>query len=130
MPAKKKAPPRKSTALFIPEKIAPLVHVLRHEKVLLDSDLAELYGVTTGRLNEAVKRNLDRFPADFMFQPNEDEMEILILQIAISSSAPSNLRFHSGISKAHGGRATSITPSPNKESPCCPASSARPVPWR
>ena len=104
MPAKKKAPPRKSTALFIPEKIAPLVHVLRHEKVLLDSDLAELYGVTTGRLNEAVKRNLDRFPADFMFQPTEDEMEILISQIAISSSAPSNLRFQSGISKAHGGR--------------------------
>ena len=59
------------------EKIAPLVHILRHEKVLLDSDLAELYGVTTGRLNEAVKRNLDRFPDDFMFQLTEVEMEIL-----------------------------------------------------
>ncbi|MEI7910301.1 MAG: ORF6N domain-containing protein [Verrucomicrobiota bacterium] len=87
-----------------PEVIAPLVHWLRHEKVMLDSDLAELYGVTTGRLNEAVKRNLDRFPADFMFQPTEDEMEILISQIAISSSAPFALKFQSGRSKAHGGR--------------------------
>ena len=84
MPAKKKASPRKSTVLFIPEKIAPLVHILRHEKVLLDSDLAELYGVTTGRLNEAVKRNLDRFPDDFMFQLTEVEMEILRSQIVIS----------------------------------------------
>jgi len=58
--------------------------VLRHEKVLLDSDLAELYGVPTGRLNEAVKRNLARFPDDFMFQLTEDEMEILTSQIATS----------------------------------------------
>lgn len=80
---------KKSHSVIIsPEAIAPLVHWLRHEKVMLDSDLADLYGVTTGRLNEAVKRNLDRFPADFMFQPTEDEMEILISQIAISSSGP------------------------------------------
>ena len=91
-------------AIISPEAIAPLVHWLRHEKIMLDSDLAELYGVTTGRLNEAVKRNLDRFPADFMFQPTGDEMEILISQIAISSSAPSALKFQSGRSTAHGGR--------------------------
>ena len=95
MPAKKKAPPRKSTVLFIPAKIAPLVHVLRHEKVLLDSDLAELYGVPTGRLNEAVKRNLDRFPDDFMFQLTEDEMEILTSQIATSKNAADSLRSQS-----------------------------------
>ena len=96
---------KKSHSVIIsPEAIAPLVHWLRHEKVMLDSDLADLYGVTTGRLNEAVKRNLDRFPADFMFQPTEDEMEILISQIAISSSAPSALKFQSGRSTAHGGR--------------------------
>ncbi len=104
MPAKKKAPPRKSTALFIPEKIAPLVHVLRHEKVLLDSDLAELYGVSTKRLNEAVKRNLDRFPADFMFQLTENELKILRSQIATSSLEEANLIFQSGTSKPHGGR--------------------------
>ena len=104
MPAKKKTPPRKSTVLFIPEKIAPLVHVLRHEKVLLDSDLAELYGVTTGNLNKAVHRNLDRFPDDFMFQLTEDEMEILISQIAISKTAETSLIFQSGRSKGRGGR--------------------------
>ena len=95
MPNKNKFPPRKGTVLFIPEKIAPLVHVLRHEKVLLDSDLAELYGVPTGRLNEAVKRNLDRFPDDFMFQLTEDEMEILTSQIATSKNAADSLRSQS-----------------------------------
>lgn len=84
MSAKKKPTPRNSAALVVPEKIAPLVHILRHEKVLLDSDLAELYGVETGRLNKAVKRNLDRFPDDFMFQLTEVEMEILRSQIVIS----------------------------------------------
>lgn len=43
--------------ILVPEQIAPMVRFVRHEKVLLDSDLAELYGVSTGRLNEAVKRN-------------------------------------------------------------------------
>ena len=104
MPAKKKASPRKSTVLCVPEKIAPLVHVLRHEKVLLDSDLAELYGVTTGHLNRAVQRNLDRFPADFMFQLTENELEILMSQIATSSLKEANLKCQTGISSSHGGR--------------------------
>ena len=104
MPAKKKASPRKSSVLFIPEKIAPLVHILRHEKVLLDSDLAELYGVTTGHLNRAVQRNLDRFPADFMFQLTENELEILMSQIATSSLKEANLKCQTGISSFHGGR--------------------------
>ena len=104
MPAKKKASPRKSTVLFIPEKIAPLVHILRHEKVLLDSDLAELYGVTTGHLNRAVQRNLDRFPADFMSQLTENEFEILMSQIAASSLEETNLKCQTGISSSHGGR--------------------------
>jgi hypothetical protein len=92
MPAKKKTPPPKSTALFVPEKIAPLVHMLRHEKVLLDSDLAELYGVPTKVLNQAVQRNLDRFPADFMFQLTEDESAILRSQIVTSKNAEPPLR--------------------------------------
>jgi hypothetical protein len=108
MPAKKKVPakssPAKSGGLLIPEKIAPLVHLLRHEKVILDSDLAELYGVTTGRLNEAVQRNLDRFPADFMFQLTEEEQESLLSQNAIAKNAESGLKFPSGISSGRGGR--------------------------
>ena len=51
-----------------PENLAKLVFLVRGEKVLLDADLAGLYDVTTKVLNQAVKRNLDRFPADFMFQ--------------------------------------------------------------
>jgi hypothetical protein len=53
---------------------------------MLDSDLAHLYGVTAGRLNEAVKRNEDRFPSDFMFQLTKQEFEHLKSQIALSSS--------------------------------------------
>lgn len=53
---------------------------------MLDRDLAQLYGVTVGRLNEAVKRNEDRFPGDFMFQLTKAELENLKSQIAISSS--------------------------------------------
>ena len=106
MSAKKRSQPGKVVAAFVPEKIAPLVHLLRHEKVILDSDLAELYGVPTKVLNQAVVRNLGRFPADFMFQVTEDEMEILRSQIVTSSSPVSNLIFQSGISKGHGGRRT------------------------
>jgi len=95
MAAKKKSPPRKITNLFVPEKIAPLVHLLRHEKVLLDSDLAELYGVPTKALNQAVQRNLDRFPDDFMLQLTEDEMEILRSQSVTSKNAESPLRSQS-----------------------------------
>ena len=51
-----------------PENLAKLVLLIRGEKVLLDSDLADLYDVATKALNQAVKRNLDRFPSDFMFQ--------------------------------------------------------------
>ncbi len=52
---------------------------------MLDSDLAEIYGVPTKRLNEQVKRNLDRFPDDFMFQLNQEEWENLKSQIATTS---------------------------------------------
>ena len=67
---------------------------------MLDSDLAELYGVTTGRLNEAVKRNLDCFPDDFMFQLTEVEMEILKSQTVISKNAEPPLRSQSAILNA------------------------------
>jgi len=50
------------------ERVVQSIRWIRGQKVLLDSDLATLYGVTTGNLNKAVKRNADRFPSDFMFQ--------------------------------------------------------------
>ena len=82
MPAKKKVPAKRKAAaivggLIVPENIAPLVFPLRHEKVILDSDLAELYGVGTKALNQAVQRNTDRFPADFMFQLSQTEWDNL-----------------------------------------------------
>jgi len=61
--------------LVSPEMIAPFVLVLRREKVLLDEDLAALYGVETRVLNQAVKRNQERFPDDFMFQLTQDEWD-------------------------------------------------------
>ena len=59
------------------ENIAPLVHWLRGERVLLDADLASLYRVSTSAVNQAVKRNRARFPADFMFQLTEQEARAL-----------------------------------------------------
>jgi phage regulator Rha-like protein len=61
--------------------------MLRGQKVLLDADLAELYGVKTYMLNQAVKRNIDRFPSDFMFEVDEKEILILRSQIVISRLA-------------------------------------------
>jgi hypothetical protein len=73
------------TKQIIPiEQIARLILVLREQKVMLDSDLAALYGVTTGNLNKAVKRNPQRFPSDFMFQLTAEEAEDLIFQIGRS----------------------------------------------
>jgi hypothetical protein len=66
------------------ERIAQRIRHLRGEKVLFDSDLAQLYGVTTGNLNKAVNRNRDRFPSDFMFQLTAEEAKHLIFQIGRS----------------------------------------------
>jgi hypothetical protein len=68
------------------ESIAQTIVVLRGQRVILDADLARLYGVTTKRLNEQVRRNTDRFPADFMFQLSDDEARNLKSHFATSSS--------------------------------------------
>jgi phage regulator Rha-like protein len=81
--------PKRPVQLAIP--VESRILILRHQRVILDSDLAELYGVTVKRLNQQVNRNQERFPADFMFQLSAKEDEILRLQIATSS-------------KRHGGR--------------------------
>jgi hypothetical protein len=60
------------------EKIDRAILIIRGQKVMLDSDLAEIYRVKTSRLNEQVKRNKDRFPEDFMFQmSNEEKIEVI-----------------------------------------------------
>src|ERR1700675_2104724 len=74
------------SALVSRERIERTILIIRCHNVMLDSDLAQLYGVRVERLNEAVKRNEDRFPSDFMFQLTKPEFETLKSQIAISSS--------------------------------------------
>ena len=68
------------------EKIIKTIYVIRGRKVILDFDLANLYGVETRRLNEQVKRNAERFPEDFIFQLSQDEFQILKSQFATSRS--------------------------------------------
>ena len=66
-----------------PVAIAPMVRWIRHEKVILDFDLAQLYGVETRALKQAVRRNRERFPADFMFDLEPDEVASLVSQSVI-----------------------------------------------
>jgi hypothetical protein len=76
-----------SSGTSVPEeRILRIIIAVRGENVILDSDLAELYGVETKRLNEQVRRNMDKFPDDFTFQLSKDEYENLKPQIATSSS--------------------------------------------
>ena len=75
----------KKTSLIPIERIERRIYFIRDQKIMLDKDLAELYGVETKRLVEAVKRNIRRFPHDFMFQLNEEENDLLRSQIATSN---------------------------------------------
>jgi len=71
---------------IIPQEIIEnKIFFLRGKKVMLDKDLAVLYGVTTGNLNKSVKRNIDRFPEDFMFQLTKEEFKNLIFHFGTSS---------------------------------------------
>ena len=67
------------------ELVIGKIYLIRGNKVMLDKDLSELYGVTTGNLNKSVKRNIARFPKDFMFQLTQEEFNDLIFQFGISS---------------------------------------------
>ena len=79
--AKKKS----KTGLIPIEAIAGKILLIRGQKVIIDRDLAKMYRVEVKRLKEQVKRNIDRFPEDFMFQLTTDEFKILRSQIATSS---------------------------------------------
>lgn len=76
----------KSTVSISPEEIEQAIHVVRGQRVMLDSNLAKLYGVTTAALNQAVKRNVERFPEDFAYQLTKQEFATLISQNVISNS--------------------------------------------
>lgn len=83
-------------------RVESRILVLRGQKVILDRDLAELYGVTVKRLNEQVKRNRERFPADFMFPLTDKEDGILRSQIATSSSGHGGRRYPPHAFTEHG----------------------------
>ena len=96
--------------ITIADDIKNKIFTIRGLQVMLDRDLAELYGVETRALNQAVKRNIDRFPSDFMFQLSSTEWEILKPEIASSSLRSQNalldddnLKSQNVISSSHGG---------------------------
>ena len=74
------------------ELIQSKIYEIRGQKVMLDRDLAEMYGVETRTLNQAVKRNIDRFPVDFMFQLTDEETKIWKSQIVITNSIKMGVR--------------------------------------
>ena len=76
------------------ERIERLILLIRGHKVLLDVDLAKLYGVSTKRLNEQVRRNIRRFPADFMFQLSPEEADFLRSQTATSKKGSGGRRYN------------------------------------
>jgi hypothetical protein len=75
------------------ERIERAILLIRGQKVMLDAHLAELYGVPTRRLNEQVRRNLSRFPSDFMFQVSPEETKALRSQFAISKKGRGGRRY-------------------------------------
>jgi hypothetical protein len=98
-------PPNKLTT----DQLGQLIYEIRGERVMLDSDLASIYGIETKALNRAVKRDRDRFPKDFVFRLSEDEWRNLRYQIGTSSSGREHraLRYQIGTSSlGHGGRRT------------------------
>jgi phage regulator Rha-like protein len=81
------------TAIALARKVDSIIHVFRGQKVILDSDLAELYGVPVKHLNQQIKRNARRFPPDFLFQLSHAEYDNLRSQIVTSSSAHGGRRY-------------------------------------
>jgi hypothetical protein len=85
-------------------EVGPLIRSVRGHRVILDADLARIYGVETKRLNEQCRRNLDRFPEDFAFRPTRAEWAALTSQDASSSRNPDLKSQNATSSFAHGGR--------------------------
>ncbi|MCM2354689.1 MAG: ORF6N domain-containing protein [Pseudobdellovibrio sp.] len=83
-------------------EIEKCIFIVRKQKVMLDSDLARIYGVETKALNRAMKRNSDRFPPDFMFQLNEKEAEFLRYQFGTSKVGRGGRRYLPYVFTEHG----------------------------
>ncbi len=83
--------PKRQSKLAI--SVESRILILRHQRVVLDSDLAQLYGVTVKQLNQQIKRNRDRFPTDFMFKLTAKEDQILRSQIVTSSNKHGGRRY-------------------------------------
>ena len=83
--------PKRKPVILAP--VESRILILRHQKVIMDSDLARLYGVTVKRLNQQVKRNAERFPSDFMFQLTAKEHEVLRLHFATSKEGRGGRRY-------------------------------------
>jgi len=83
-------------------KIQNVIYEIRGQKVMLDRDLADLYGVEVKRLNESVKRNIGRFPTDFMFKLKQREWEILRSQFATANENIAKVRFLPYVFTEHG----------------------------
>lgn len=83
---------RKNMQLINDQSIANKIYLVRNQKIMLDRDLAELYEVETKRLKEAVRRNIDRFPEDFMFEMTENELENWRSQFVTSNTEDKNWR--------------------------------------
>ena len=92
----------KADSIIPVEKIQSRILLVRGHKVMLDSDLAELYEVSTKRLNEQIKRNRGRFPSDFMFQLTDDEVTILRSQTATSKEGRGGRRYRPYAFTEHG----------------------------
>ena len=92
----------KTKQSLVTQQIERVIHFVRGQRVMLDADLAKLYGVTTFRLNEQVKRNRDRFPDDFAYQLTQQEVADLISQNAISSSGHGGRRKLPQVFTEHG----------------------------
>jgi hypothetical protein len=84
------------------EVVLSKIYMIRDQKVMLDSDLAELYGVETRVLNQAIKRNIERFPRSFMFQVSEEEWNALISQTVISNEGRGGRRKLPYVFSEHG----------------------------
>jgi hypothetical protein len=93
---------KQETNLTIIEGIEEKIYLIRGQKVMLDSDLAVIYGVETKILNRAVKRNLNRFPTDFMFQLTNEETKLLRCQFGTSNKGRGGRRYLPYVFTEHG----------------------------
>lgn len=92
-----KTKPIHEEVLLVETDVQQQIYHIRGHNVMLDSDLSVLYSVETKRLNEQVRRNIDRFPEDFMFQLTEDEWESLRSQIATSKTGRGGRTYFSNV---------------------------------